>query len=54
MTFWLALALLSLLAAIAFAWAAAAARAHRVEQERTEKFIHWLRACNTDWIKYRR
>jgi type II secretory pathway component PulJ len=39
MSFEIALALLSLLAAVAWAWAAAATRGWRREHERTEKFI---------------
>lgn len=50
MSFWLALALLSLLAALALGWAAAAVKAYRIEQEQTENFIRWLQACNTDRI----
>jgi hypothetical protein len=52
MSFGLALALLSLIAAIAWGWAAAALKARRVEHEQTEKFIGSSRGCNMDPLSY--
>jgi hypothetical protein len=54
MSFALALGLLSSLAAVAWGWAAAATRARRRDQERTENFIRSLRTGNTDRLSYRR
>jgi len=48
MSFEWALAFLSLLAAVAWGWAAAALRAQRREREKNENFIRSLRGCNTD------
>ncbi len=52
MSFSFALALLTLLAAVTWGWAAATARAWRGEQQQTEKFIHSLRAGNTDPLSF--